>query len=122
MATKNNVMDAIFANLNKAGISLTIENSHRSVFKKEIITQLTDDEAKSFRKKVRKTMLTFAQTLIAMPRDEKALRQFNTLYKEVYAVNDYSLTSICAENMKQVNKDILTKALAIAKKSLGNEK
>ena len=118
MATKttNNVMDTIFANLAKSGINLSLENSHRSVFKKELINGMTDAQAKVFRRKIRKMILAFAETLCNAPTDAKAKTQFNELYKQVYAVNDYTLQSICSENMKDVNKKILQKALEIAKK------
>lgn len=118
MATKatSNVTDAIFAHLAKNGIKLSLENSHRSVFKKELIENLTDTQAKVFRRKIRKMMLAFAETLVNAPTNAKAKQQFNELYKQVYAVNDYTLQSICSENMKDVNKKILQKALEIAKK------
>lgn len=118
MVTKatNNVMDTIFANLAKSGINLTLENSHRSVFKKELINGMTEAQAKIFRRKIRKMMIAFAETLVNAPTDTKAKQQFNELYKQVYAVNDYTLQSVCSENMKEVNKKILQKALDIAKK------
>lgn len=112
---KNNAIESIFANLAKSGINLSLENSHRSVFKSELIKDLTDVQAKVFRRKIRKMILSFAETLCNAPTDAKAKQQFNELYKQVYAVNDYSLQSICSENMKEVNKKILQKALDIAK-------
>ena len=118
MTTKSNanVMDTIFANLAKSDINLTLENSRRSIFKKELINGMTDTQAKIFRRKIRKMMLSFAETLCNAPTDAKAKQQFTELYKQVYAVNDYTLQSICSENMKEVNKKILQKALDIAKK------
>lgn len=113
---KSNTIESIFSNLAKSGINLNLENSHRSVFKTELIKDLTDNEAKVFRRKVRKMILSFAETLCNAPTDAKAKQQFNELYKQVYAVNDYTLQSICSENMKDVNKKILQKALEIAKK------
>lgn len=113
---KSNAIESIFANLAKSGINLSLENSHRSVFKKELIEGMTDNQAKVFRRKIRKMILAFAETLCNAPTDAKAKQQFNELYKQVYAVNDYSLQSICSENMKEVNKKILQKALDIAKK------
>lgn len=113
---KSNAIESIFANLAKSGINLSLENSHRSVFKKELIENLTDSQAKVFRRKIRKMMLSFAETLCNAPTDAKAKAQFNGLYKQVYAVNDYTLQSICSENMKEANKKILQKALEIAKK------
>lgn len=108
-------MNDIFANLAKSGINLSLENSHRSVFKKGLINDLTDSQAKIFRRKIRKMILSFAETLCSAPTDAKAKQQFNDLYKQVYAINDYTLQSICSENMKETNKKILQKALEIAK-------
>ena len=113
---KSNAIESIFSNLAKSGINLSLENSHRSVFKKELINDLTDTQAKVFRRKIRKMILAFAETLCNAPTDAKAKQQFNELYKQVYAVNDYTLQSICSENMKEANKKILQKALDIAKK------
>lgn len=106
----------IFANLAKSGINLSLENSHRSVFKKELMENLTDPEQKTFRRKARKLILTFAETLCNAPTDAKAKAQFNELYQSLYAINDYTLQSICSENMREKNKDVLKKALEIAKK------
>lgn len=114
--TKKLSVNDIFSNLAKSGINLSLENSHRSVFKKELIENLTEAEAKIFRRKIRKTILSFAETLCNTPTDAKAKQQFNELYKQIYAVNDYSLQSICSDNMKEANKKILQKALDIAKK------
>ena len=113
---KSNAIESIFANLAKSGINLNLENSHRSVFKKELIDGLTDPQAKVFRRKIRKMMIAFAETLCNAPTDDEAKQQFNDLYKQIYSVNDYTLQSICSENMKEVNKKILQKALEIAKK------
>lgn len=114
--TSNEVVANLFANLAKSGINLSLENSHRSVFKKELISEMTDSQAKIFRRKIRKLILAYAETLCNAPTDIQAKKQFNDLYKAVYAINDYTLSSICSENMKDVNKRILTKALEIAKK------
>ena len=113
---KSNAIESIFSNLAKSGINLSLDNSHRSVFKKELINGLTDSQAKIFRRKIRKMIISFAETLCNAPTDAKAKQQFNDLYKQVYSVNDYTLQSICSENMKEVNKKILQKALDIAKK------
>lgn len=106
----------IFSNLEKSGINLSLENSHRSVFKKELIENLTDTEQKTFRRKARKLILTFAETLCNAPTDAKVKAQFNELYKSLYAINDYTLQSICSDNMREKNKEVLKKALEIAKK------
>lgn len=116
MEKKSNVMASILANLANSGISINLENSHRSVFKKELIDGMTDSQAKVFRRKIRKMMLGFAETLCNAPTNAQAKKQFNELYRQVYAVNDYTLQSVCSENMKEINKKMLKKALEIAKK------
>ena len=47
---------------------------------------------------------------------EKLKKAFLDFYKQVYKVNDFSLSSVCSENMKETNKEILKKALQIVKK------
>ena len=37
-------------------------------------------------------------------------------YKQVYKINDFSLSSVCSANMKETNKEIKKKALQIVKK------
>lgn len=123
METKNNVknnvkkvsVNDIFANLAKVGVNLNLENSHRSVFKSELIKDLTDAQQKTFRRKARKLIIALAESLVNYPDNEKLFKQFNETYKSLYAINDYTLQSICSENMREKNKETLQKALNIAK-------
>ena len=46
----------------------------------------------------------------------KLIDLFNEFYKQAYITNDYSLQSVCNENLKSEKKDILQKALEICKK------
>lgn len=111
----NELVNAIFANLQNAGVNVS-NGTRREIFKKEIIAGLTDDKAKSFRKKIRKIMLALAETIVQTNgKDAKAIDAFNETYKSAYALNDYTLQSICSDNMKAINKDYLQKALQICK-------
>lgn len=129
MATNNKVnnnenmnpLTTLFANLANVGINITAGASHREIFKKEIISSLPDKEAKTFRRKIRKLMLAYAESLVNAPNNKAILNQFNELYKQVYSVNDYTISSVCSDNMKEANKNILIKALDIAKKAYGNK-
>lgn len=112
---KSNSIESIFANLAKVGVNLSLENSHRSVFKPELIKDLTDVQQKTFRRKARKLTITLAESLVNAPENEKLFKQFNEAYKSLYAINDYTLQSICSENMREKNKETLQKALNIAK-------
>ena len=71
------------------------------------------------RKKFRNTILSLSESLTQekdKTRLEKLKKAFLDFYKQVYKVNDFSLSSVCSENMKETNKEILKKALQIVKK------
>lgn len=112
----------ILANLNKSteGLLKTSFGVKKSdIYKEEIFSELSDREKKVARKKFRNTILSLSESL-AQEKDktrlEKLKKAFLDFYKQVYKVNDFSLSSICSENMKETNKDILKKALQIVKK------
>ena len=76
-------------------------------------------EKKVARKKFRNTILSLSESLTQekdKTRLEKLKKAFLDFYKQVYKVNDFSLSSVCSENMKETNKEILKKALQIVKK------
>lgn len=112
----------ILANLNKSteGLLKTSFGVKKSdLYKKEIFQDLSDKEKKIARKKFRNTILSLSENLI-QEKDkthlEKLKKAFLDFYKQVYKVNDFSLSSVCSENMKETNKEILKKALQIVKK------
>ena len=112
----------ILANLNKSteGLLKTSFGVKKSdIYKEEIFSKLSDKEKKIARKKFRNTILSLSESL-TQERDktrlEKLKKAFLDFYKQVYRVNDFSLSSICSENMKETNKEILKKALQIVKK------
>ena len=81
--------------------------------------KLSDKEKKVARKKFRNIILSLSESLVQekdKTRLEKLKKAFLDFYKQVYKVNDFSLSSVCYENMKETNKDILKKALQIVKK------
>lgn len=114
--------DYILANLNKSteGLlktSLGVKKSN--IYKEEIFSELSDKEKKVARKKFRNTILSLSESLTQekdKTRLEKLKKAFLDFYKQVYKVNDFSLSSICSESMKETNKEILKKALQIVKK------
>ncbi|UVX97326.1 MAG: hypothetical protein [Bacteriophage sp.] len=112
----------ILANLNKSteGLLRTSLGVKKSdIYKEEIFSKLSDKEKKVARKKFRNTILSLSENL-TQERDktrlEKLKKAFLDFYKQVYKVNDFSLSSVCSENMKETNKEILKKALQIVKK------
>lgn len=120
----NNILyKDILANLNKSteGLLKTSFGVKKSdIYKEEIFSELSSDkEKKVVRKKFRNTILSLSESLIQekdKTRLEKLKKAFLDFYKQVYKVNDFSLSSVCSENMKETNKEILKKALQIVKK------
>lgn len=119
----NNILyKDILANLNKSteGLLKTSLGVKKSdIYQEEIFLELSDREKKIARKKFRNTILSLSESLIQendKTRLEKLKKAFLVFYKQVYKVNDFSLSSICSENMKETNKEILKKALQIVKK------
>lgn len=112
----------ILANLNKSteGLLKTSFGVKKSdIYKEGIFSELSDKEKKVARKKFRNTILSLSESLIQekdKTRLEKLKKAFLDFYKQVYKVNDFSLSSVCSENMKETNKEILKKALQIVKK------
>ena len=122
-AKANNILyKDILANLNKSteGLLKTSFGVKKSdIYKEEIFSELSDKEKKVARKKFRNTILSLSESLVQekdKTRLEKLKKAFLDFYKQVYKVNDFSLSSVCSENMKETNKDILKKALQIVKK------
>lgn len=113
---------SILANLQKNTTGLLKTNlgtKKASIYKNEIFENTTDKEKKSLRKKLRNTLYSLCSSLIS-EKDEtkknKLIKSFNEFYKQVYINNDYSLQSVCNENLKTEKKDILQQALNICKK------
>jgi len=120
----NKITDAksILANLQKETSGLLKTNlgtKKESIYKSEIFSECNDKEKKSLRKKLRNTLYSICSSLID-EKDEtkkkKLISSFNEFYKQVYVANDYSLQSVCNENLKTEKKDILQQALNICKK------
>ena len=74
---------------------------------------------KSMRKRLRNYFFSIASTLIVEQDNEKQsklINAFNEFYFATYANNDYTLASVCNENLSSEKKDIIKKALEICKK------
>lgn len=90
-----------------------------SIYKNEIFENCSDKEKKSLRKKLRNTLFSLCSSLISETEREKQnklIKSFNDFYKSVYLLNDYTLQSVCNENLKSEKKEILQSALDICKK------
>ena len=90
-----------------------------SVYKEDCFIGCSDKEKKSLRKKFRNVLLSIAKSLIEEKNKDnkkKLINAFNEFYKDTYLVNDYSLQSVCNENLSNEKKQILEKALRECKK------
>ena len=73
---------------------------------------------KSTRKKLRNFLFSIASSMVAeedKAKQTKLIAAFNEFYLYTYQANDDSLSSVCNENLSKERKDILIKALEIAK-------
>lgn len=90
-----------------------------TIYKENIFENCSDKEKKSLRKKLRNTLFSLCSSLIDEKEEtkkKKLISSFNEFYKQVYIVNDYSLQTLCNENLKSEKKEILQNALNICKK------
>lgn len=109
MATINE----IFSKLN---VNVEI-NSTREIYKKNLFTDLSEDGLKKARRKIRKIAFAFANDVV-LSKTEKSINQFIDFYQQIYAVNDYSLASICSENTRPEKRETYASCLDICKQYL----
>ena len=74
---------------------------------------------KSTRKKLRNILFSICSSIIEEKNEDNKKRlvnSFNEFYKATYRVNDYTLASVCNENLNATKKEVILKALQICKK------
>ena len=89
-------------------------NRQKTLYKESLFENCTEKEQKSIRRKIRKIVLSFADN-IQSKENKKLINAFNEFYKETFICNDYSLHSICNENLASEKKEKLQKLLDICK-------
>lgn len=99
------------------GLFKTSLGTKTEIYKKELFEGANEKQIKSLRKKFRNVTFNFLST-IANHADKKLIEGFIDFYKQVYATNDFSFSSIASENTKEEKKEILIKGLDIVKKSM----
>lgn len=111
----------IIANLTKNCEGLlksSLGTKKTSIYKTGV---LPNDEKgkKSMRKKLRNLLFSVCSAIVDeknKDNKEKLINSFNEFYTATYKVNDYSLASVCNENLNATKKEIISKALQICKK------
>lgn len=120
-AVKNSKANEILAMTAKATEGLIKSNlgtKKSSLFKEDVLPS-DEKQKKSMRKKLRNLLFSICSTLVIEQNKEKQtklINAFNEFYFETYALNDYTLASVCNENLSSEKKDIIKKALEICKK------
>lgn len=90
-----------------------------TIYKEELFSSCNEKEKKSLRKKLRNTIFSAAKAIVNennKEKQQKLVNAFVDFYKATYKVNDFTLSSICNENLATEKKDILQNALNICKK------
>ena len=119
---KTKVADEILnkvRNNTKGLLNTNLGTKKLSVYKEECFIGCSDKEKKSLRKKFRNVLLSISKSLIEEKNKDnkkKLINAFNEFYKDTYAINDYSLQSVCNENLSNEKKQILEIALKECKK------
>lgn len=93
-----------------------------SIYKNEIFVEV--ENKKSLRTKLRKLVLNYCSSVIAITDDKKAkalAKDFSNFYSSVYKVNDFSLSSICSANTEETKKEVLKKGIEKFAKLLNNK-
>lgn len=120
---KKNALENIFKSFNENSKGLLTTNlgtKKSSIYKEELFENIEEKQKKSLRKKFRNMLFSVSKALISETKEENKkslINTFNDFYKEVYKVHDYSLSSVCNENLQAEKKEVLIKALEIAKKA-----
>lgn len=117
----NNAKNVInqFAESTKGLLITNLGTKKSSIYKEDLFENYSEKEKKSLRKKLRNMLLSTAKAIVTETKKEnqtKLIKAFNEFYLSAYKVNDYSLQSVCNENLSSEKKEILSKALNICKK------
>lgn len=110
---------AKFATDTSGLLQTNLSTKKSTVYKEELFSNCSEKEKKSLRKKLRNTIFAAAKGIVAESNKEKQQKLVNAFvdfYKATYKVNDFSLASVCNENLASEKKDVLQKALNICKK------
>ena len=115
---KANEILAMTAKLTEGLIKSNLGTKKSSLFKEDVLPS-DEKQKKSMRKKLRNLLFSICSTLVVEQNKEKQtklINAFNEFYFSTYALNDYTLASVCNENLSSEKKDIIKKALEICKK------
>lgn len=113
---------SVFENLAKstAGLMKTSKGGRKtSIYKEELFADCTDKEKKRLRKKLRDNLQALADSVKSTQNEQdkkQLINAFIDFYKSAFVINDFSLSSVCSENMQADKKKNLQNLLDLAKK------
>lgn len=110
---------AKFATDTSGLLQTSLSTKKSTIYKEELFSSCNEKEKKSLRKKLRNTIFAAAKAIVSennKEKQQKLVNAFVDFYKATYKVNDFTLSSICNENLATEKKDILQNALNICKK------
>ena len=94
-----------------------------SLYKKEILEQMSGKSMKNKRDKIRKMLLTFCSS-VSSANEKNAKRifvEFQKFYSEIFVTNDYSFSSVCSSQRKDSEKETIAKGMDIFAKFAAKE-
>lgn len=94
-----------------------------SLYKKDILKQMSGKSMKNKRDKIRKMLLTFCSS-VSSANEKNAKRifvEFQKFYSEIFVINDYSFSSVCSSQRKDSEKETIAKGMDIFAKFAAKE-
>ena len=94
-----------------------------SLYKKDILEQMSGKSMKNKRDKIRKMLLTFCSS-VSVANEKNAKRifvEFQKFYSEIFVTNDYSFSSVCSSQRKDSEKETIAKGMDIFAKFAAKE-
>ena len=94
-----------------------------SLYKKDILEQMSGKSMKNKRDKIRKMLLTFCSS-VSSANEKNAKRifvEFEKFYSEIFVTNDYSFASVCSSQRKDSEKETIAKGMDIFAKFAAKE-
>lgn len=98
-----------------------------SLYKKNVLDEMSGKSNKNKRDKLRKMLLSFCTSIVQNESNKENAKRvfsaFESFYKEIFVCNDYSFASVCSSQRKTEEKEIIAKGMDIfAKFAKANEK
>lgn len=94
-----------------------------SLYKKDILEQMSGKSMKNKRDKIRKMLLTFCSS-VSSANEKNAKRifvEFQKFYSEIFVTNDYTFSSVCSSQRKDSEKETIAKGMDIFAKFAAKE-